>query len=149
MKITRRNFIRTSGTAVLAAGALGSFSNVLGQSRSAGDHGAVPAESLSDPVYYLTRAHFEPYLNTTMRVHDTENVFELRLVDLPDHTRPANQKKGFYGESFSLILTSPSGTRLAPGIYTFEHPALGTFALGLNPAGGADRYEAVINRITQ
>lgn len=147
MKITRRSFIRTSGTAVLAAGVLGSFGSVFGQSRAAGDDFAVPAGSQSDPVFYLTRAHFEPHLNSLMRVSDGEKVSELRLVELPDYTLAANQKKGYYGESFSLILAGSARERLAPGVYTFEHPALGTFALSINPVGRTNRYEAVINRI--
>lgn len=148
MKITRRNFIRISGTAVIAAGLLGSVGSVAGQSR-AGDVFTVPSESLSDPLLYLTRAHFEPFLNTAMRVRDGEEVLHLQLVELPDHTLPANHKRGFYGESFSLILSAPARSGMKAGLYTIEHPVLGTFMLNLNPVGKGNRYEAVINRVNR
>jgi hypothetical protein len=149
MKITRRNFIRTTGTAVFAAGLLGSAGNVFGQSRAAGDIFAVPSESLSDPLLYLTRAHFEPYLNTTIQVRDGEKEIQLTLVELPAHDLQPNQKRGFYGESFSLILAAPGRTRIEPGLYTIEHPVLGTFLLNLNPVGRSNRCEAVINRVNR
>jgi hypothetical protein len=149
MKITRRNFIRTSGTVVMAAGLLGPVGAILGRSRAAGDNYALPSDSLSDPVLYFTRAHFAPYVNTTMRVSDGKRVLDLRLVDVPDLTLAANQKKGYSGENFSLILAAPGRKKMTPGLYTFEHPALGTFTLNLNVVDRPDCFEAVINRVNR
>jgi hypothetical protein len=149
MKTTRRSFIRTSGTVILAAGLLGPFGNVMGQKRAASGIYAIPAESAVDPLNYLTRAHFEPFLNTMFTIGDGETLTELRLVDLPDHKLSANLQNGYYGESFSLILAASSRTRMAAGLYTFEHPVLGAFVLNLNPVGRSNRYEAVINRVNR
>lgn len=152
MEVTRRNFIQLSGTALLAVGISGSIHTVNAQKTAPGEYFPIPAESLSDPISYLTRAHFEPFLNTTFRVSQDEQTYDLQLVELPvgpEVIRSFNEKHGYYGESFSLILMGSRKTRLAPGLYTFEHPVLGTFSLSLNPVERKGEYQAVINRVNR
>lgn len=151
MEVTRRNFLQLSGTALLAIGVSGSINSISAQKAGDGLF-PIPAESLSDPINYLTRAHFEPFLNTVFRVTQDDRSFDLQLVELPTSikvVRAYNEKQGFYGESFSLMLMGSPRARLAPGLYTFEHPTLGTFSLTLNPVDRKGEYEAVINRINR
>ena len=92
----------------------------------------------------LTRASFEPHLNTTFRVvHDGPEPFELALIEVAD-TTPA----GFPGEQFSLLFKGPSDLMLLQQTCTLEHPEMGHVTLFLVPVDQKKdgyRYEAVFN----
>lgn len=132
----------------MALGAAGPFGIISGRSISDPGLYAIPAESLSDPMIYLTRAHFEPFLNTMMRGSRNEAAAPLRLVEASDDTSAMNQKIGFNGESFTLIFEPVSRKAPGGGRYDFEHPSLGRFSLDLLPFGKDGRLQAIINRIS-
>ncbi len=92
----------------------------------------------------LTRASFEPHLNTTFRVvHDGPEPFELALIEVADRT-PA----GFPGEQFSLLFKGPSDLMLLQQTCTLEHPEMGPVTLFLVPVDQKKdgyRYEAFFN----
>ncbi len=92
----------------------------------------------------LTRASFEPHLNTTFRVvHDGTDTFELALIEVADKT-PA----GFPGEQFSLLFKGPLEVMLLQQTCTLEHPEMGQVMLFLVPVDQKKdgyRYEAVFN----
>jgi hypothetical protein len=149
MKITRRNFVQISGVAALSAALLGPVGKTYGQLAVAGDLFAVPAESLADPLNYLLKAHFEPFTGTAFRAGaGNDSRVGLRLKAVTDLTRAINHKRGFHGESFSLLFEGASRRSLAEGPYVFDHENLGRFTLYLSPVGKAGKnYEAVINRV--
>lgn len=149
MKITRRNFVQISGIAAVSATLLGSVDKVFGQFEKGSELFPVPAESLSDPLNYLVKAHFEPFAGTAFRGGlDGGPIVDLRLKAVTELTRGINVKRGYRGESFSLLFEGTSKRRLAEGPYVFEHGNLGRFTLNLAPVGKAGRnYEAVINRV--
>jgi hypothetical protein len=150
MKITRRNFVQISGMAALSAALMGPVDKVFGQMAAGSDLFALPPESLADPLNYLVRAHFEPFAGTAFRAGLGEATADLRLKAVTDLTRAVNAKRGFGGESFSLLFESTSGKRLAGGSYDFDHGNLGRFTLNLAPVGKSGRnYEAVINRTSR
>ena len=92
----------------------------------------------------LTRASFEPHLNTTFRVvHDGTEPFELALIEVADKT-PA----GFPGEQFSLLFKGPLEVMLLQQTCTLEHPEMGHVTLFLVPVDQKKdgyRYEAVFD----
>ncbi len=92
----------------------------------------------------LTRASFEPHLNTMFRVvHDGPEPFELALIEVADKT-PA----GFPGEQFSLLFKGPSDLMILQQTCILEHPEMGHVTLFLVPVDQKKdgyRYEAVFN----
>lgn len=149
MKITRRNFIQTLGTAALAIGFLNPVENVFGQTRTKDDLFLIPPESMNDPLAYLTSKHFEPFVNTFVRVQKNEKrIVELELIEVKELNNKDNEKRGFTGESFSLLFQSSGKIKLPQNTYKVEHAALGEFSLFLVPVGlKGNRYQAIINRI--
>lgn len=158
MNITRRRFIRNLSTAAAAAAAAftaipssskgGVFAQALSQSDGS-DLTAVPATSWTDPLSYLTRAHFEPFVDSFVRVQTGEKQIELRLVEVKDLKRETNERRfPSGGESFSLLFEDTLPLRLGQDVYALNHDSLGEFSLLLVPTGiKGTRYEAVINRV--
>jgi hypothetical protein len=95
----------------------------------------------------LTKATFEPHVNTVFRISDGTKVVTSTLVSVAD-MGPVPDRKQAGRECFVIKF---KGTRpLAQNTYRIEHDALGKFELFLVPAG-RDRkgsyYQAVINRL--
>jgi len=92
----------------------------------------------------LTRASFEPHLNTTFRlVHDGPETFDLALIEVVDKT-----PVGFPGEQFSILFKGPSERMLLQQTCTLEHPEMGQLRLFLVPVDQRKdgyRYEAFFN----
>ena len=92
----------------------------------------------------LTRASFEPHLNTTFRVvHDGEDTFDLELIEVEDKT-----PTGFPGEQFSLLFKGHSDLMLLQQTCTLEHPVMGQVTLFLVPVDQRKdgyRYESIFN----
>lgn len=101
------------------------------------------------PLNYLQREHFEPFINTSVRIRNDEGkTAVVQLREAADLKNQLNIDRGYAGESFRLAFESARKTRLAQGIYHFEHENLGRFSLFLVPIGGSGvHYEAIINRI--
>ena len=148
MNITRRRFIQNLGTAAIAAASLTSTGSIFAQISKTDELFALPPESFADPLNFLTRAHFEPFVNTFVKVRAGEKQIQLRLVEVTDLKRQINEEHSFRGESFSLLFEGSRKARLPQEVYQLEHFALGEFSLLLVPVGiKGNRYEAVINRI--
>ena len=92
----------------------------------------------------LTRASFEPHLNTTFRVvHDGPEPFELALIEVADRT-----PTGYPGDQFSLLFKGPSDLTFLQQICPLEHPEMGQISLFLVPVDQKKdgyRYEAFFN----
>lgn len=156
MKMHRRNFIQTLGITALALGFLNPVKDVFGQKGNIlgsleGGLFPIPPESLNDPLTYLTSRHFEPFVNTVVRVKKSESrTIELELIEVKQLNHEVNDKRGFYGESFSLLFQNAGKTKLPQGTYEIEHDALGRFSLFLVPTGlRGIRYEAIINHVSR
>lgn len=149
MKINRRNFIQAFGTTALAISFFNPVKTVFGQTVTGDDLFPVPAESLNEPLTYLTSRHFEPYVNTFVRVQKSEKrSVQLELIEVSQTPNEGNAKHGFNGESFSLLFQSADKAKLVQGTYKISHDALGEFSLLLVPVGlRGIRYEAIINHV--
>lgn len=152
MKITRRSFVKTFGAAVLAVGFANPVQSVFGQIRPMKDDlFLIPPESTNDPLTYLTSKHFEPFVNTFVRVWtDDKRAVQLELIEVKELQHSSNDKRGLSGESYSLLFQSAGKIKLPQETYRIEHDALGALSLFLVPVGlEGNRYEAVINRISR
>lgn len=148
MNIPRRRFIRNLGVAAIAAASLTSTSSIFAQISKNEEFFVPPPESLSDPLNYLTKAHFEPFVDTFVQVREGEKQIQLRLIQVAELKREANERRSFSGESFSLLFEDSRKARLTQEVYSIQHFALGEFSLLLVPTGiKGNRYEAIINRI--
>lgn len=150
MNIPRRRFIRNLGVAAIAAASLTSTrSSIFAQTSGATDGLFMPPpESFSDPLNYLTKAHFEPFVNTFVEIRAGEKQIQMQLIKVSDLNREANEKRSFRGESYSLVFEDSVKARLPQDVYQIEHFALGKFSLLLVPGGiEENHYEAIINRI--
>lgn len=149
MNTSRRKFVRNAASA-LAAGVVvpGAVTGVIGQVLRDGNF-MPPVESTVDPLTYLTSQHFTPFVGTVMT--GTSNSMRrgaFRLLEVNDTQLEQNEKRGYRGQSYSLIFESSS--RVRGEMYQFRHRLLGTFALFVSPVGRkGNRYQAVVNRISQ
>ena len=94
---------------------------------------------------HVTRAAFEPHLNTLFRLNvEGGEALDLELVEANDKT-----PERFDGEQFSLIFRGPSEVYFEQQICPLEHPALGRLDLFLVPVDQREDgfyYEAFFNR---
>jgi len=141
---SRRKFLRTGLLAALFAAV--PLKNALSQSwkQNDGNPGETPVTQ-SDPLGNYSKASFKSYLNSIFQLQTSGGVVQVALTQIDDMPAP----KG--GECFTLLFRGES--RLLPqDTYMITHPALGTFALLLVPAGtdanGAQGYLATINRLS-
>ncbi len=141
---SRRKFLRTGLLAALFAAV--PLKQVLGQSfkERDGNPGETPVTQ-TDPLGNYSKASFKSYLNSIFQLQTSGGVVQVALAQIDDMPAP----KG--GECFTLLFRGES--RLLPQeTYVITHPALGTFALLLVPAGadanGAQGYLATINRLS-
>src|SRR5919198_1431203 len=164
MPVTRRKFLRSGATAVLAAG-LVFRPGVLafGQDTKSTDSATgfkIPFEAQQDPVFYYTRATFEPYVGGVFLTRGLGGgTVELTLVNVHDWNpkSTAKTKRGVVSESrrtdtFSLLFRASGQLPELSTIYRIQHGALGEFDLFMTPSKGAHGelfYEAVINHLTQ
>ncbi len=149
MKFTRRNFILTSGMATLTATVLSPWQEIFGQTLKAGNLFPIPPESTSNPLNYLKREHFEPFINSFFQVQKPEGrIVKIQLIEAADLRNGSNEKQGFAGDSYSLLFQDAKNSKLPQGAYEMNHSALGKFTLLLVPTGlRGNRYESIINRI--
>lgn len=138
MKFTRRNFIQSAAVAAFAA--------TLGHAAGGSNAGRV---SGPDPLTYLKREHFEPFINAGFTISsDAGRTAVIRLNEAVDLKNEINDERGYTGESYRLGFNAARKIDLAQGTYHFDHENLGRFSLFLVPVGGrGTRYEAIVNRI--
>jgi len=141
---SRRTFFRTGLLAALFAAV--PLKHVLGQTfkERDGNPGETPVTQ-TDPLGNYSKAAFTSYLNSIFQLQTSFGIVTATLTKIDD--MPAT--KG--GECFTLLFRG--GSRALPqDTYMITHPALGTFALLLVPAGtdanGAQGYLATLNRLS-
>jgi hypothetical protein len=116
----------------------------------------LPYEATTNPVFYFTRATFEPYVGGVFSAPGVGGGrVQLRLVGISDYepspatrltTRPRRRTN-----CFALQFRAAGQLRQLTTIHGLEHGALGRFDLFMteSQAGGAHFYEAVINHVAQ
>jgi len=147
--ITRRNFIQLFGMTAIAGLTINSPINILGQ--GSGDLFRIPSESMTDPVFSFTSAHFTPFINDNFAVRSNIESFKttpLRLIEVEILERKENLAMGFTGESFSLLFSGPFPENAVGHLFELSHPSLGVFTLFLVPVGKEpNRYQAIVSHL--
>ena len=154
MTISRRSFLHAGAVAAVVAVLPLSVFAQGGQARVEQDPAhvpfPVPGESRLEPTFYLNKASFTPYLNSTFKVRGEgkQAAATLTLVAVED-LRASERRPGRDG--FSLLFSGARQKPLEQGTYLFTHDALGEFSLLLvrlhTRQKGQARYEAIINRL--
>ena len=157
MTIARRTFLQAGAVATVITIAtslpLKALARVGGGQTPTGQHPAappfaVPYASQLDPVFYLKKESFTPYLNTSFAVGGKGKQARLTLIAVEDLRASARRPDR---DGFALLFTDARQKTLSPGTYQLTHDALGEFSLLLvrvvARAGRQARYEAIINRL--
>ena len=175
MNNSRRRFLKTGSIVALAASIPAQLDQVLGQGRrpitqAPGVNGVIPLQSQRDPLLYLRRSYFQPYVNSRFEVLTAMGTrvvpLTLATVDGPRvrpgckgpvkprasksaKARVTTEQAGEL-DSFSLLFRGSGKAPLKQDVYDIQHRALGKFRLLLVPVvskdGKALYYEVVFNR---
>jgi hypothetical protein len=148
INFSRRSFIENLSVTAVAAVTVSSVTNVFGQKGNVGLN-LGPTSNNSGHLDHLTSGRFEPYLNTTFTVQNGPiRSSSLILREIRVLNNKTNEKRGYSGESFSLLFQGPSEANLASGPYRFGHDSMGRFSFLVNPVGaGQTNYEVIVNRL--
>ena len=157
MPVTRRSFLRSGATAVLATAAVlqaapAAFSQIGAKPDPRRDFD-VPFQAQQSPLFFFKRETFQPYVGGTFRVSAGANGYDMTLTKVRGCEISARgkglTKKTRQSDCFALVFSSDGELTDLTTIYDVEHGALGKFALFLthrdNPDGG-HFYEAVFNQ---
>jgi hypothetical protein len=156
MSVSRRSFLRSGAVGALSAGLIFKFSNfAFGQKSAWSNHALdfqIPLEAANDPVFYYTRAMFEPYVGTVFQVRPGRRTVNLKLVSAKDYqprSTAVTTGKTRSTDCFSLLFRSSARLPDFSTIHRLEHPALGKFDLFMtgSEGGGKMFYTAVINHL--
>ncbi len=155
MSISRRQFFKSAGVSLVAAGILARAGGLaFGQKKStlldSRGNFQIPSETLSSPLLHFTQATFEAYLQSTFLVTvGPVRAVDLTLVKVEDtRTKPHKGMPRTEGECFSLVFRAPEKLSDLQQTYVLQHEALGKFSLFLVDAGEKSDgvyYVAVIN----
>ena len=144
MTISRRNFLKAGMLTGLATGTTLNLTGLAATPPPAG----TDALSLGSSLDYYTKATFQAYINSDFRIYaNGHRQTWLRLVLVEDF--PSRESLTARNECFRLLFAGPAERPLSQGTYSFDHAALGTFALFIVPGNPLDEkvhYEAVFNR---
>lgn len=147
MSISRRQFTQTAGLAIVGAGCAVSASKAFSQSVKGG--GLLSAQTISDPLLYLSKEVFEPFIGTVFKSVQAETGAAMRLVEVIDLTNVKGQHSKATGECFTLIFRQIGRDAIKTDIHRFEHSSLGDFAIMISPVGRSGKtYQAVINHLS-
>lgn len=167
MSVTRRKFLRSGAVTVLSAGLVFRAGAVaFGQDKkgpdAAGALHPIPQQAQQDPVFYYTRASFEPYVGGIFTTRGVGGkTVELTLVAVRDRNPKSSAAKTSRGvvassrsmDCFSLLFRSPERLSELTTIYSLQHAALGTLNLFMTASdkneNGQVFYEAIINHVSQ
>lgn len=156
MSVSRRSFLRTGAVGALSAGLIFKFSNFAFGQKSAWSNPAldfqIPLEAANDPVFYYTRAMFEPYVGSVFQVRPGLRTVNLKLVSARNY-QPSSTSvttgKTRSTDCFSLLFRASESLPDFSTIHKLKHPALGKFDLFMTRSEGDGKvfYTAVINHL--
>lgn len=152
MKVSRGNFLKICGAAVLGGGvdAWPSFANVAGPGLA--DLSGATAPEIPSPGQFqvedASASMFRPHLNTTFAVRAARGA-RVSVVLAEVAEQPFDQ----HVEQFWLVFHAGGGASLPDGMHAFHHQALGSFDLFIVAIGGGHRrrtiYQACLSRHPQ
>jgi hypothetical protein len=156
MELSRRGFLQTGSKVGLAALVSGGICRIVfGQQSTplaSGIGNVVPEETLSDPLYNITRAMFTQYVNRRFGFWlGPVRLGSMTLVGVEDMNPTSYKRDGTsVRDCFSLVFRGPAALPLEQGTYMVGHGKLGSFDLFIVPGYDTTTgkyYSAVINRL--
>lgn len=151
MNTSRRNFLRASSLAGVAAAIAASLPKVAkGRTRPAA--AILPEEVYATPLYNLSHNNFTNHIGTLFTFeHPTKGNVALRLVDVADLKPLYGKHRPSGKESFALTFIGPLNQKFRQGTYKVTDSKLGPFELFIVPSHEKSPrgrlYEANINRL--
>jgi hypothetical protein len=157
MRLPRRSFLKSGTLTAISAGiTLSGVRLALGQKgRAPAIDFQLPIEAQKDPLYYYTRASFEPYVGSIFSTRGLRGkTVELTLTRVVEYkpqrkTKISTRKPG-ETDCFSLMFNASGGLPAYSNIPSLYHPAFGKldmFLVSHGEVNGKLFYEAVFNRI--
>lgn len=156
MPVSRRSFLRSGATAVLATAAVlhvapAAFAQIGTPPDPKRDF-ETPFEAQQSPVFSFQRESFQPYVGGIFHVSAGANGYDMTLTKVRacevSESGKKLTKKSRPSDCFALIFSSPGALTDLTTIYDVDHAALGKFALFLTHSDGPNGthfYEAVFN----
>ena len=156
MSVSRRNFLRSGAAGALSAGLIFKLSNSAFGQKSAWSKTTldiqIPSEAAANPIFYYTRAAFEPCVGSVFQVRAGWRTINLTLVSVTDY-QPAptavTLRNSRRTDSFSLRFRASARLPGVSTIHKLKHPVLGSFDLFMpgSESRGKIFYTAVINHL--
>ena len=152
MHVTRRTFLHSAITASVTIAVIQNAGSVFGQKAVDENLYPIPVETYSHPLYSMTAKQFESFIGHAFSVTAPDgSVHNLVLTEVKLLERLGNSVRGYYGESFSLMLESRGGgATLSQDTYELRGEGGQQFSVLLVPVGRERKeYEVVMNRLTR
>ena len=144
MKITRRNFVQTFGSAAAITVSAGGLQNVLGNVKAGSGE-----QAASKTLFSMKPSQLKPFVGRVFTATCADGqTAELVLSEVNGVRRGANTGRGYSGECFSVIFNGRGGKRLGQGVYTMRSASLDEFMALIVPTGRRTKeYEVIVNRL--
>jgi hypothetical protein len=146
MKITRRNFVQALGTTMAITMSGTAVSSALG-----GATAASPGTNSSSGFFAMTADEIKSFIGQRFVASSMDGrQVELTLAEVNSFGRPANLKRGYLGESFSIVFKKNGKEDLVQGVYEMKSAKLDRFSALLVPTDRHRREcEMVVNRLSR
>jgi hypothetical protein len=148
MKITRRNFVQALGTSMaIAVSGVGVNSTFgLATSEGAGFNG-----SGANSLFKMTSAELKHFIGRRFVANSADGRrVDLVLAEVNNVSRPANSKRGYSGECFSVVFKGSAKEEFDQGIYEMKSAGVDGFSALLVPTSrGRREFEMVVNRLAR
>lgn len=146
MKINRRNFIQTVGTAAAVTVSGGGLMSAIGQTA---DDGATLSLRNGRALFSMDATQVNGWVGQSFVAISPEGErMELVLAEVNRMWRDENAGRGYSGECFSAIFKNERTEDLAQGVYEMRGAGFDQFAALLVPTGRRrSELEMVVNRL--
>lgn len=148
MKITRRNFVQALGTSMaIAVSGVGVKSALgLATGEGAGFNG-----SGTNSLFKMSAAELKHFTGRRFVASSIDGrQINLTLAEVNNVSRPANSKRGYSGECFSVVFKGSAKEDLAQGVYEMKSAGVDGFSALLVPTSrGRREFEMVVNRLAR
>ena len=145
MKITRRNFVQTLGTATAVTVSVGGLHDVLG--KASANAGELSASTRT--LFSMKPAQVKSLIGRVFTATSSNGqTKKLVLSEVNGVGRRLNAKRGYSGECFSVIFKDSGEGRLGQDVYKMRSASTDEFTALLVPTGRRSKeYEIIVNRL--
>lgn len=142
MKVNRRNFVKSIGTAAaITIGAGGSVEAL----------GAAASSRTAGGIFSMNANQVRGLVGRTFTVNSASGQkANLVIAEVNGLERKLNTKRGYSGECYSVIFKRNGGEPIAQDIYEMKGAGVAPFAALLVPTGRRqNHYEMIVNKVSR